>query len=169
MRLRDQVIGALNLFRAVPGAFDPADIRTGQALADLTAAAVTCRQAGIGLFVLACFAGHAGEAQRVREAAGVPLKAARLAVPPAGIGQRLTSDVTSGRPEDLDEAAASVAAREGASLEDVVIKDDRPIRGRRPGTDDVPRTALARRPHCRTSDQAAAAARLGALNRRPGT
>src|SRR5258705_214861 len=33
MRLRDQVIGALNLFRAVPGAFDPADIRIGQALA----------------------------------------------------------------------------------------------------------------------------------------
>ena len=29
MRLRDQVIGALNLFRAVPGAFDPADIRIG--------------------------------------------------------------------------------------------------------------------------------------------
>ena len=39
-------------------------------LQDLTAVAVTCRQAGIGLFVLACFAGHAGEAQRVREAAG---------------------------------------------------------------------------------------------------
>ena len=35
MRLREQVIGALNLFRAVPGAFDPADIRIGQALADV--------------------------------------------------------------------------------------------------------------------------------------
>ena len=35
MRLRDQVIGALNLFRAVPGAFDPADMRIGQALADV--------------------------------------------------------------------------------------------------------------------------------------
>jgi transcriptional regulator with GAF, ATPase, and Fis domain len=35
MRLRDQVIGALNLFRAAPGAFDPADIRVGQALADV--------------------------------------------------------------------------------------------------------------------------------------
>ena len=35
MRLRNQVIGALNLFRAVPGAFDPADIRIGQALADV--------------------------------------------------------------------------------------------------------------------------------------
>ena len=35
MRLRDQVIGALNLFRAAPGALDPADIRVGQALADV--------------------------------------------------------------------------------------------------------------------------------------
>src|ERR1700729_2305095 len=35
MRLRNQVIGALNLFRASPGTFDPADIRVGQALADV--------------------------------------------------------------------------------------------------------------------------------------
>jgi transcriptional regulator with GAF, ATPase, and Fis domain len=35
MRLRDQTIGALNLFRAAPGAFDPADVRIGQALADV--------------------------------------------------------------------------------------------------------------------------------------
>ena len=35
MRLRDQVVGALNLFRAGPGPFDPADVRVGQALADV--------------------------------------------------------------------------------------------------------------------------------------
>ncbi len=35
MRLRDQVIGALNLFRAEPGPLDPADMRIGQALADV--------------------------------------------------------------------------------------------------------------------------------------
>src|SRR6202044_954176 len=35
MRLRTQVIGALNLFRAVPGALAPADVRVGQALADV--------------------------------------------------------------------------------------------------------------------------------------
>src|SRR6202035_3447602 len=35
MRLREQVIGALNLFRAGPGAFAAADIRVGQALADV--------------------------------------------------------------------------------------------------------------------------------------
>ena len=35
MRLRDQVIGALNLFRAEPGLLDAADLRIGQALADV--------------------------------------------------------------------------------------------------------------------------------------
>ena len=35
MRLREQVIGALNLFRATPGSFDPGDVRVGQALADV--------------------------------------------------------------------------------------------------------------------------------------
>jgi GAF domain-containing protein len=35
MRLRDQIIGALNLFRAGTGPFDPADMRVGQALADV--------------------------------------------------------------------------------------------------------------------------------------
>jgi GAF domain-containing protein len=35
MRLRDQVIGALNLFRATPGPFGPEDLRLGQALADV--------------------------------------------------------------------------------------------------------------------------------------
>jgi len=35
MRLRDQTIGALNLFRAEPGPLDPAGLRIGQALADV--------------------------------------------------------------------------------------------------------------------------------------
>jgi len=35
MRLREQVIGALNLFRAGPGTLAPGDIRVGQALADV--------------------------------------------------------------------------------------------------------------------------------------
>ena len=35
MRLRDQTIGALNLFRAEPEPLDPADLRIGQALADV--------------------------------------------------------------------------------------------------------------------------------------
>jgi len=37
MRLRDQVIGALSLFRDAPGGFAPEEVRVGQALADLAA------------------------------------------------------------------------------------------------------------------------------------
>jgi GAF domain-containing protein len=35
MRLRDQTIGALNLFRGRPGSFDPGEVRVAQALADV--------------------------------------------------------------------------------------------------------------------------------------
>jgi len=35
MRLRDEVIGALNLFRTRPGLLDPEELRIGQALADV--------------------------------------------------------------------------------------------------------------------------------------
>jgi transcriptional regulator with GAF, ATPase, and Fis domain len=35
MRLRDQIIGALNLFRATPGAFDTDSVHVGQAMADV--------------------------------------------------------------------------------------------------------------------------------------
>jgi len=35
MRLREQVIGALNLFRSEPGPLEPAELRVGQALADV--------------------------------------------------------------------------------------------------------------------------------------
>jgi transcriptional regulator with GAF, ATPase, and Fis domain len=35
MRLREHVIGALNLFRADPGPLEPAELRVGQALADV--------------------------------------------------------------------------------------------------------------------------------------
>ena len=51
----------------------------------------------------------------------------RLTVPLPGIERRLAGDVTSGRRDDLRQAAASVAAAEGAGVEDVVISNDRPI------------------------------------------
>jgi hypothetical protein len=44
MRLRDQVIGALNLFRAGPGPLSPADLRVGQALADVATIGILNRQ-----------------------------------------------------------------------------------------------------------------------------
>ena len=57
----------------------------------------------------------------------MPLRVVRLTVPFPDIERRLAGDVTSGRREDLREAAASIAAAEGADVEDVVIGNDRPV------------------------------------------
>jgi Adenylylsulphate kinase len=96
----------------------------GQNLAAVTA---NYRRAGASLFVLAYFVRTAAEIHAIQEALGLPLKVARLTVPLAVIEQRLASDVTSGRRDDLREAAASIATAEGAGLADVIISNDRPI------------------------------------------
>jgi hypothetical protein len=57
----------------------------------------------------------------------VPLRVVRLTVPLDEITRRLTSDVTSGRLDDLREAAAAIAAEEGVGVEDVVVTNDRPM------------------------------------------
>ena len=89
--------------------------------------AANYRRAGIRLFVLAYFARSSAEVQGIREALEVPLRIARLTVPIAEIEQRLAGDVTSGRRDDMREAAASIAGAEGAGVEDVVIRNDRPV------------------------------------------
>ena len=99
----------------------------GLMLENLAAVAANYRRAGIRLFVLAYFVRSAGEVRGVREALGLPLRVARLTVRLPEIERRLAGDVTSGRREDLREAAASIAAAEGVGVEDVVIANDRPI------------------------------------------
>ena len=99
----------------------------GFLLQNLADVAGNYRRAGIGLFVLAYFLRDGAELQALRKAAGVPLRIARLEVPLADIEQRLAADITSGRRDDLRQAASSIAAAEGAGLEDVVITNDRPI------------------------------------------
>ena len=96
-------------------------------LRNLADVASNYRQAGIRLFVLAYFVRDAGLLQGVREALGLPLRAARLTVPLAEIELRLASDATSGRRDDLREAAMQIATSEGAGIADVVINNDRPI------------------------------------------
>jgi hypothetical protein len=99
----------------------------GLMLQNLSAVAANYRRAGIRLFVLAYFVRSADEVRSVREAVGLPLRVVRLEVPLPDIERRLAGDVTSGRRDDLREAAASIAAAEGAGVEDVVIGNDRPI------------------------------------------
>ncbi len=94
---------------------------------NLRAVTANYQRAGIRRFVLACFVRGHGELREIRKALGVPLRVVRLTVPIAGIERRLAADVTSGRRDDLREAAESIAANEGTGIEDVAISNDRPI------------------------------------------
>jgi hypothetical protein len=64
--------------------------------------------------------------QDIQAALGLPLRVVRLTVQLPDIERRLAGDVTSGRREDLREAASSIAAAEGAGVEDVAISNERP-------------------------------------------
>lgn len=96
-------------------------------LRNLAAVAPNYRAAGIGTYVLAYFVRDRDARHGIAQALGVPLRVVRLALPMPDIEQRLASDVTSGRRDDLRDAAESVAAGEGVGVEDVVISNDRPV------------------------------------------
>jgi hypothetical protein len=89
--------------------------------------AANYRGAGIRLFVLAYFVRSPGEVADVQEALGLPLLVVRLEVPLPDIKRRLAGDVTSGRRDDLREAATSIAAAEGVGVEDIAVSNNRPI------------------------------------------
>jgi adenylylsulfate kinase len=99
----------------------------GLMLQNLAAVTANYRKAGIRLFVLAYFVRDPGEMARVQTALGLPLRVVRLVVPLPDIEQRLANDVTSGRRDDVREAAASIAIAEGVGVEDVTIGNDRPV------------------------------------------
>ena len=96
-------------------------------LQNMAAVAANYRRAGIRLFVLAYFVRSLSEVSGVREALGLPLRVVRLEVPLRDIERRLAGDVISGRRDDLRAATASIAAAEGAGVEDVAISNDRPV------------------------------------------
>lgn len=108
------------------GAWDRA-AEFGLMLQNLGAVASNYQRAGVRLFVLAYFVRSWREAHSVQEAVGVPLRVVRLTVALPEITRRLASDVTSGRRDDLRQAASSIAASEGAGIEDIVIGNDRPV------------------------------------------
>jgi len=99
----------------------------GLMLQNLATVAANYRGAGIRLFVLAYFVRSPSEVAGVREALRLPLRVVRLEVPLPDIERRLDRDVTSGRRDDLRAAAASIAAAEGAGVEDAAIGNDRPV------------------------------------------
>ncbi len=107
--------------------FDDHSAGFGLMLRNLAAVASNYRDAGIGVFILAYFIRNHDALHAVRRATGVPLRVVRLSVPLSGIEQRLAADMTSGRRDDLREAALSIAAGEGVGVEDVTVANDQAI------------------------------------------
>jgi adenylylsulfate kinase len=107
--------------------FDDHAAGFGLMLRNLAAVASNYRDAGISVFIVAYFIRDHDALRAVREATAVPLRVVRLSVPLPEIEQRLAADVTSGRQDDLREAASSIAAGEGVGVEDVTVVNDRPV------------------------------------------
>jgi hypothetical protein len=96
-------------------------------LRNVAAVAANYREAGVGTFVVAWFVRDHAALRSVQKAVGVPLRVVRLSVPLEGIRQRLATDPTAGRADDLREAEAQIAAAEGVGVEDLVVANDRPV------------------------------------------
>jgi hypothetical protein len=94
---------------------------------NLAAVTPNYRRLSVTHFVLAYFVRNPAEVQGIAAALGLPVKVVRLIVPLAAIEQRLASDVTSGRRDDLREAADQIATAERAGLADATIVNDRPV------------------------------------------
>jgi hypothetical protein len=96
-------------------------------LPNLAAMAANYRRVGVQLFVLAYLVRDASEVDQLQTALGMPLRVVRLAVPLPVIEQRLAHDVTSGRANDLRNAAAQIAEVDSRTFEDLVVSNDAPI------------------------------------------
>jgi adenylylsulfate kinase len=108
-------------------AFDDHTAGFGLTLRNLAAVASNYRDAGISVFIVAYFIRDHDALRAVREATGVPLRVVRLSVPLSDIERRMAADVTSGRRDDLREAATSIATSEGVGVEDLTVVNDKPI------------------------------------------
>ena len=101
--------------------------RFGLMLRNLAAVILNYREAGISVFVLAFFVRDDDALRGIRKAVAVPLRVVRLSVPWPDIEQRLATDVTTERQENLREAGRQMAAGEGAGVADVTVPNDRPV------------------------------------------
>ena len=82
---------------------------------------------GVRFFVLAGAIRDGAQLDGIKAELPMPLRVVRLTVPLAKIEERLRSDPTTGRREDLREAAAWVAGSVGIGIEEATISNDRPI------------------------------------------
>jgi hypothetical protein len=82
---------------------------------------------GVRLFVLAGAIRDGAQLDDLKAELPMPLRVVRLTVPLEEIEKRLRSDVTTGRREDLREAAVWVACSLGVGIEELTVSNDRPI------------------------------------------
>lgn len=109
------------------GGDDP-DAEYRMMLTNLSAVVSNYLAAGVRFFILARSIRDRSELDRLEAELPMPLRVVRLDLPIEEIGQRLASDVTSGRQRDLRNAAAWIAASRGQGIEDLVVTNDRAIR-----------------------------------------
>ena len=83
---------------------------------------------GVRFFVLAGAIRDGAELDGIKSELPMPLRVVRLTVPLPEIEERLRPDVTTGRRDDLREAAAWVASSLGVGIEDATVSNERPIR-----------------------------------------
>jgi hypothetical protein len=105
------------------------DHDTGRAtmLRNLAAIAPNYKGLGVGRYVLAYFVPDRRTLDAINDALAVPLRVVRLSVPITEIERRLSADVTSGRKDDLRDAAESIASSAGADVEDLLIENTGPV------------------------------------------
>lgn len=96
-------------------------------LRNLVTVAANFREVGARYFVVAYFVRDREALTSVTAALGVPTKVVRVEVPLREIEQRLSADVTSGRQDDLRDAAAALASSAGVGIEDLAVRNDRPV------------------------------------------
>jgi adenylylsulfate kinase-like enzyme len=96
-------------------------------LANLRSVVANYRTAAVDAFVLAGSVQDGAERDRVEDAVGTPMLTVRLTVPFPEIERRLRADVTSGRRDDLREAANWAATGRGAGFEDLTVANEGPI------------------------------------------
>lgn len=95
---------------------------------NLGAIAENYRSAGARRLVLAGSIRDSSELDRVRDAIAMPLRTVELIVPLPEIEQRLASDPTEERRDDLANSARWLAAGTGTGFFDISIDNDRAVR-----------------------------------------
>ena len=83
---------------------------------------------GVEFFVFAGAIRDRAELDNLKAELRMAMRVVRLTVPLREIEKRLRSEVTTGRREDLREAAVWVAGSVGVGIEEVTVSNDRPIR-----------------------------------------